>query len=42
VISPLCSNIYLDPLDHRMAGRGFALLDHACKDDWLFHFLILS
>ena len=29
VISPLLSNIYLDPLDHLMAGRGFEMVRYA-------------
>ncbi len=29
VISPLLSNIYLDPLDHQMAGRGFEMVRYA-------------
>jgi RNA-directed DNA polymerase len=33
VISPLLSNIYLDPLDHLMAGRGFEMVRHA--DDFV-------
>jgi RNA-directed DNA polymerase len=33
VISPLLSNIYLDPLDHLMAGRGFAMVRYA--DDFV-------
>jgi len=33
VISPLLSNIYLDPLDHRMAERGFEMVRYA--DDFV-------
>ena len=33
VISPLLSNIYLDPLDHLMAGQGFAMVRYA--DDFV-------
>jgi RNA-directed DNA polymerase len=33
VISPLLSNIYLDPLDQRMAGRGFEMVRYA--DDFV-------
>jgi RNA-directed DNA polymerase len=33
VISPLLSNIYLDPLDHRMAGSGFEMVRYA--DDFV-------
>ena len=33
VISPLLSNIYLDPLDHRMAERGFEMIRYA--DDFV-------
>jgi len=33
VISPLLSNIYLDPLDHLMAQRGFAMVRYA--DDFV-------
>ena len=33
VISPLLSNIYLDPLDHLMAGRGVELVRYA--DDFV-------
>jgi len=33
VISPLLSNIYLDPLDHHMAGHGFAMTRYA--DDFV-------
>jgi RNA-directed DNA polymerase len=33
VISPLLSNIYLDPLDHVMAGSGFAMVRYA--DDFV-------
>ena len=33
VISPLLSNIYLDPLDHRMAGAGFEMVRYA--DDFV-------
>lgn len=33
VISPLMSNIYLDPLDHRMAGAGFRMIRYA--DDFV-------
>jgi RNA-directed DNA polymerase len=29
VLSPLLSNIYLDPLDHRLAARGFAMTRYA-------------
>src|SRR5271166_2674430 len=29
VISPLLSNIYLDPLDHLMAARGFEMVRYA-------------
>jgi RNA-directed DNA polymerase len=29
VISPLLSNVYLDPLDHRMARQGFAMVRYA-------------
>lgn len=29
MISPLLSNIYLDPLDHVMAGAGFAMVRYA-------------
>lgn len=38
VVSPLLSNIYLDPLDHLMAGKGFAMVRYAddlvvlCRD----------
>jgi RNA-directed DNA polymerase len=30
VISPLLSNIYLDPLDHLMAARGYEMVRGAC------------
>ena len=33
VISPLLSNIYLDPLDHLMAGQGFQMVRYA--DDFV-------
>ena len=33
VISPLLSNIYLDPLDHRMAEHGFKMIRYA--DDFV-------
>ena len=33
VISPLLSNIYLDPLDHRMAQQGFEMVRYA--DDFV-------
>jgi RNA-directed DNA polymerase len=33
VISPLLSNIYLDPLDHRMAGKGYEMVRYA--DDFV-------
>jgi RNA-directed DNA polymerase len=33
VVSPLLSNIYLDPLDHRMAEAGFAMVRYA--DDFV-------
>jgi len=33
VISPLLSNIYLDPLDHQMAEQGFAMVRYA--DDFV-------
>ena len=33
VISPLLSNIYLDPLDQRMAGKGFEMVRYA--DDFV-------
>lgn len=33
VISPLLSNIYLDPLDHLMAGNGFEMVRYA--DDFV-------
>lgn len=33
VISPLLSNIYLDPLDHRMAREGFQMVRYA--DDFV-------
>jgi RNA-directed DNA polymerase len=33
VISPLLSNIYLDPLDHAMAGEGFEMVRYA--DDFV-------
>ena len=33
VISPLLSNIYLDPLDHLMAGAGFEMVRYA--DDFV-------
>jgi RNA-directed DNA polymerase len=33
VISPLLSNVYLDPLDHRMAERGFEMVRYA--DDFV-------
>ena len=33
VISPLLSNLYLDPLDHRMAERGFEMTRYA--DDFV-------
>jgi len=33
VVSPLLSNIYLDPLDHRMAAAGFAMVRYA--DDFV-------
>jgi RNA-directed DNA polymerase len=33
VVSPLLSNIYLDPLDHLMAGRGFEMVRYA--DDFV-------
>jgi RNA-directed DNA polymerase len=33
VISPLLSNIYLDPLDHPLAGRGFEMVRYA--DDFV-------
>src|SRR5579864_685021 len=40
VISPLLSNIYLDPLDHWMARQGFEMVRYAddfvvlCRDRW--------
>jgi RNA-directed DNA polymerase len=33
VVSPLLSNIYLDPLDHRMAARGYEMVRYA--DDFV-------
>ena len=33
VVSPLLSNIYLDPLDHRMAERGYEMVRYA--DDFV-------
>ena len=33
VISPLLSNIYLDPLDHEMAGGGYEMVRYA--DDFV-------
>ena len=33
VVSPLLSNIYLDPLDHLVAGRGYAMVRYA--DDFV-------
>src|SRR6266567_1457693 len=33
VVSPLLSNIYLDPLDHLMAGRGYEMVRYA--DDFV-------
>jgi len=30
VISPLLSNIYLDPLDHLMAENGYEMVRGAC------------
>jgi RNA-directed DNA polymerase len=33
VVSPLLSNIYLDPLDHMMAERGFEMVRYA--DDYV-------
>lgn len=33
IISPLLSNIYLDPLDHRMAEQGFRMVRYA--DDFI-------
>ncbi len=33
VISPLLSNIYLDPLDHRLAGKGYEMVRYA--DDFV-------
>lgn len=33
VISPLLSNIYLDPLDHELAGRGYEMVRYA--DDFI-------
>jgi RNA-directed DNA polymerase len=33
VLSPLLSNIYLDPLDHQMAGDGYAMVRYA--DDFV-------
>lgn len=33
VISPLLSNIYLDPLDHEMAGKGYEMVRYA--DDFV-------
>ena len=33
VISPLLSNIYLDPLDHEVAGRGYEMVRYA--DDFV-------
>ena len=33
VISPLLSNIYLNPLDHAMAGQGFEMVRYA--DDFV-------
>ena len=33
VISPLLANIYLDPLDHQMAGQGYELVRYA--DDFV-------
>ena len=29
VISPLLSNLYLNPLDHRMAERGYEMVRYA-------------
>ena len=33
IVSPLLSNIYLDPLDHEMAGEGFQMVRYA--DDFV-------
>src|SRR5260370_7830460 len=33
VISPLLSNIYLDPLDHELAGSGYEMVPYA--DDFV-------
>ena len=33
VLSPLLSNIYLDPLDHYLAGQGFEMVRYA--DDFV-------
>ena len=33
VISPLLSNVYLDPLDHQMAGKGYEMVRYA--DDFV-------
>ena len=33
MVSPLLSNIYLDPLDHLMAERGFEMVRYA--DDFV-------
>ena len=33
VLSPLLSNIYLNPLDHRMAAQGFEMVRYA--DDFV-------
>jgi RNA-directed DNA polymerase len=33
VLSPLLSNIYLDPLDHRMADEGYEMVRYA--DDFV-------
>src|SRR5246127_3271031 len=33
VVSPLLSNIYLDPLDHRMADQGYEMVRYA--DDFV-------
>ena len=33
MISPLLSNVYLDPLDHTMAERGFQMVRYA--DDFV-------
>jgi RNA-directed DNA polymerase len=33
VLSPLLSNVYLDPLDHQMAGQGFQMIRYA--DDFV-------